>query len=327
MPFSFKRNLIILVPALLSLLTGCAVTSMEYEPVKAGAPADLAAMVSSLESTPKGPIRFRKIVAADWAVARDGLINFEHLEALKAGLEEGLEPIQIYFYAIEHPQHGLFLVDTGMAAIFAEESDNWPVSSLVKSAMNMDKLQVRVTTKNWLEQNGSPRGVFLTHMHLDHILGSRDIDKSVPFYIGPDESTYGAFMNMFVQGTTDDVLGTDRKLQELRFPTPGANPSVAAADDPQKGRMRILDFFGDGSFYAIHVPGHTAGSMAFIVRSTEGLQLIVGDTCHTAWGWKHNVPPGSFTMDQEGNAHSLDALQSLVQELPGLRIHLGHQSL
>ena len=51
----------------------------------------------------------------------------------------------------------------------------------------------------------------------------------------------------------------------------------------------VLDIFGDASVFAIHTPGHTAGSTAYLVRSTQGPILLVGDTSHTQWGWDHGV--------------------------------------
>ena len=37
-------------------------------------------------------------------------------------------------------------------------------------------LKVHVTAREWFAKNGpAPAGVFITHMHLDHVLGSGDI--------------------------------------------------------------------------------------------------------------------------------------------------------
>ncbi len=89
----------------------------------------------------------------------------------------------------------------------------------------------------------------------------------------------------------------------------------------------VVDIFGDGSFYGIHVPGHTRGSMAFLVRTTEGPALITGDACHTAWGWSHSVEPGSFNTDGAMAEKSLQALERLAGNRPRLRVYVGHQQL
>jgi hypothetical protein len=64
-----------------------------------------------------------------------------------------------------------------------------------------------------------------------------------------------------------------------------------------------------------------------LVRTTRGPVLLVGDTCHTAWGWENGVEPGSFTSDHEENAKNLERLRRFVAAHPEIEVHLGHQSL
>lgn len=294
-------------------LGACATSSHPTRPAELGAPSSSGALRSAA-ATP-GPVRLTRVVAADWAVDRGGLINLDHPKAEAAGLEEGDEPIQIYLYALEHPTHGTYLVDTGVAAAFRAE-DTAPVSGMVASAMNFDALTVHVDTAAWLAANGPIEGVFLTHLHLDHLMGAPDLPDTVPLYTGPGEAAASGLLNMFVQGTTDDLLAGAGPLREWRF-TPDPDAAVAG----------VSDIFGDGFVFAIHVPGHTPGSTAYLVRTPDGPALIVGDACHTAWGWHHSVEPGSFNADGPGAAESLDRLQALATTLPGLRIFLGHQPL
>ncbi len=256
------------------------------------------------------------MVAADWIIDLEGMLNLEHPAAKAAGIENRKEPIQIKFYALHHPQRGTFLIDTGVARSIARRSDDMPIGALVRSAMNTDSLEVRVDTKSWLEQTKTKlSGVFLTHLHLDHILGLEDVPKDVPLYTGPGEADDSKFSNVFARGTTNDNLAGFGPLRELTVgqKTP-ENPGA-------------VDLFGDGSLYGIHVPGHTRGSMAFLVRTTEGPALITGDASHTAWGWQHSVEPGSFNTDGPTAARSLQALEALARHRPHVRVHVGHQHL
>lgn len=293
-------------------LTGCAVTShaTETAPFEHGIAGDDMVQVAA---TP-GPVTVTRIVAADWAVDRAGLINLDHPEAEAAGLEDGDEPIEIVFYAIEHPTAGRFLVDSGVSIEFADP-ETAPVSGLVASAMNMDALDIRIDMETWLGANGPIDGVFLTHLHLDHVMGLPAIPNDVPVYVGEGETEETTFLNLFVQGTTDDLVGAERPaLQELRFRR------------DRDGRVHgVLDLFGDGSVFALHVPGHTAGSTAFLVRTPTGPELIVGDASHTVWGWDHGVEPGQFSNDGPRSVESLAQLKALEDALPGLVVHLGHQ--
>jgi glyoxylase-like metal-dependent hydrolase (beta-lactamase superfamily II) len=89
----------------------------------------------------------------------------------------------------------------------------------------------------------------------------------------------------------------------------------------------VIDVFGDGSLWALLAPGHTPGSTAYLARTVNGPVLLTGDVCHTAWGWQHDVPPGSFTSDRAANVESLARLKKLVAEHPKIEVRLGHQRL
>lgn len=297
-----------------SMLTACAVTSQPAQLVEVGQPSRMDAIPPAL--TQAGTIQFQKVVAANWAVDRSGLINLEDPKARDAGLKNELEDIQIYFYVIDHPRFGRYLVDTGIESTMKDNPEKSPIGGFISRFLNMDKLVIHQTTRAWLNQNPGPiKGVFLTHMHVDHIMGVPDLDPSIPIFIGPDESTHKQFKNMFVRGVTDDFLEGPRTLSELNFPPRG--PSL----EPP-----VIDFFGDQSLFILSVPGHTEGSLAFVVNASSGPQLIVGDTCHTRWGWEQNVTPGDFTEDQRRNRLSLDFLKKFSQSVPKVQVHLGHQS-
>lgn len=49
------------------------------------------------------------------------------------------------------------------------------------------------------------------------------------------------------------------------------------------GSFRAHDFFNDGSFYLLDVPGHATGHMCGLVRTTPTTFILLGaDTCHIA---------------------------------------------
>ncbi len=73
------------------------------------------------------------------------------------------------------------------------------------------------------------------------------------------------------------------------------------------------------------MPGHTPGSIAYLVRSTKGTVLLTGDTSHTRWGWEHAVEPGDYTVDQAANLASLRRLKALAARHPGIDVRFGHQ--
>lgn len=306
----------VLLATIAALATAaCAASHHDTEPARLGTPVSSDAMLAVLAEP--GPIRLEKIVAADWAVPRSGLVNLAHPRARAAGLEDGEEPIQIYFYALHHPVRGTFLVDSGLERGLVEPERSERLGRLVRWAMDTDALRVHLPTADWVVANGGRLGgVFLTHLHLDHIMGLPDVPAGTPVYTGPGETGASHFLNVFSRGTTDRLLEGVGPLREWRF-----------APDPAGRFAGVLDVFGDGSVFALHVPGHTPGSTAFAVRTTEGPALLLGDATHTRWGWENGVEPGSFSLDGPQSADSLARLIDLASRVPGIRVHPGHQSL
>lgn len=256
-----------------------------------------------------GPIEFEKHRVANWAVPLSGLLNLDHPKALAAGLTDQDEPIQIFAYTLQHPEYGTYLIDSGVSERFVDAKNNPDISFLVKKAMNISAIDVLLTTKQLVAKYPSIQGVLLTHIHLDHIMGFTDIDENIPTFIGPGDTVVSSLQNLVTRGSTDRLLGNVKILQEWQFDERG-----------------VVDVFGDGSLWAISSPGHTPGTTAYLVRSTMGAQLIVGDVTHTRWGWDNAVGPGSYSIDGDTGSVSLQKLKSLVANKPNIKVHPGHQN-
>jgi glyoxylase-like metal-dependent hydrolase (beta-lactamase superfamily II) len=298
----------------LSVLGGCRPTSHVADASTMGVVRPSSAMEAVLDQP--GPVAVETVVGADWQIDRSGLINLDHPAAVAAHLKDGLEPIQIYFHALRHPTAGLYLVDSGVEQAFAKDPDHALIHGMVGSFMHIDTLKVRTDTRTWLAQQPAPAaGVFLTHLHADHVSGLRDIPNGTPVYTGPGEVNDRSLTNLFVAPIVDAALEGKGSVREWRF-----------GPDPDGVFAGVLDVFSDGSVWAILVPGHTPGSTAYLVRTPTGPVLLVGDASHTVWGWEHAVEPGAFSSDQPESAVSLSRLRSLVMRHPKIDVRLGHQS-
>jgi N-acyl homoserine lactone hydrolase len=291
---------------------GCTASSHATRPAAIGVPISGAAMEALIDRP--GPVELETVVGADWAVSRAGLINLDAPAAKAAHLTDGDEPIQIFVHVIRHPTRGTFLVDTGVTRQLVEDPSEAGVSWVVKKAMHLEKLKVRTDTATLLKREPPLAGVLLTHLHLDHVSGMRDVPHGTPIYAGPGETTDRSFINLLVRGTIDNMLAGQDPVNAWRF---GSDPSGHFAG--------VLDLFGDGTVFAILVPGHTVGSVAYLVRTPKGPVLLTGDTSHTRWGWDHGVEPGSFSSDRAQNAVSLANLRALVARHPSIDVRFGHQ--
>lgn len=288
-------------------------TTHRTTPARIGAPVGSAAMEALLERP--GPIEF-KTVAADWEANLSGLLNLKDPKAVQAGLKERKEPIKIYAHVVRHPSRGFFLVDTGVSRKFVDDPAGEGVGWVLRKFQGIEKMHARQSTAEIIAAEGAPlKGVFLTHLHLDHVSGIPDIPKDVPFYTGADEAEASLFLNLFAQGTNDNLLDGRPPLQELGF-----------TKDPDGRFEGVNDVFGDGSFFAILTPGHTTGHASYLARTTTGPVLMTGDVCHTRWGWDNDVEPGSFLADRQRSRESLLALKQLSARHPGMTVKLGHQA-
>ena len=81
---------------------------------------------------------------------------------------------------------------------------------LVAKLAKMDTVHVHIDLKTWLAAQPQPlAGVFLTHLHLDHIMGMPDVPHGTPVVSGPGETrSHGGFLNLF---TTRPI--TDRAFE------------------------------------------------------------------------------------------------------------------
>jgi N-acyl homoserine lactone hydrolase len=293
--------------------SGWSQTTHQTVPAGLGKPFSSSAMEALIEKP--GPIEVRTVASSDWKADLSGLINLKDPKAVQAGLEDHEEPIQIYTHLLRHPTQGFFMIDTGVSKQFAGDPKSVGVPWVLRNFAKMDKLQVREDALSAIKSEGVPlKGVFMTHLHFDHISGMPDVPKDVPFYTGPGEAEEKKFENGVVQGMENRFFDGRPAIQELQF-----------TKDPDGKLEGVIDVFGDGSLFAILTPGHTAGHVSYLARTPTGPVLFTGDACHTRWGWEHGVEPGSFTFDRESERKSLLQLKALSERHPKMIVRLGHQ--
>lgn len=163
-----------------------------------------------------GPIEV-KTIAADWVANLSGLLNLNDPKAVQAGLKNRKEPIKICAHVIRHPTKGFFLVDTGVSQRFVNEPASVGVRWTLRDYAMIDQMKPHQSTLEIVEADPVPlAGVFMTHLHMDHVSGLPDISKETPIYVGPHETRSTLLLNMFSQGTTDNLLDGRPPLREFK---------------------------------------------------------------------------------------------------------------
>ncbi|KAJ7910629.1 beta-lactamase-like protein [Mycena leptocephala] len=112
--------------------------------------------------------------------------------------------------------------------------------------------------------------VIWSHTHVDHTGDMSKFPSSTDLMFGKDTVTETHASNPRSTLLASDLAG--RKLVPLDFD---------AKTPPVIGGFKALDFFGDGSFYILDVPGHQSGHVCALARVTPTSFVFLGaDTCH-----------------------------------------------
>ena len=223
-------------------------------------------------------------------------------------------PLLVYAHLIRHPRRGDFLVDSGLDESFAR-SDSGNIKRMGRLWMALAGITFSQKAKTDLLsllkiEKANPRAVYLTHLHLDHTTGLPALPADIKIYIGPGEAQDP--FNQVDSGHLDRF----ETLHELDF-----------ADAVMLAPLgRALDVFGDGSFWAIHTPGHTDGHLSYLVNGESGAVLLVGDALHMQWGFNNAVGPAGGTAKRNAQAQiTAERILKFSKMYPEVTIFFGHQ--
>ncbi|KQS56533.1 MBL fold metallo-hydrolase [Brevundimonas sp. Leaf363] len=297
------------MPALLAAtLSACAspMTHHALTPADLGVPAAPGALEASL--TQPGVITLTRIAFAEWTAGRGAFIDRE--DPRTAATPKGQETATIYAYVIDHPTRGRFLIDSGVSADLESR-----LNPVMRRGVHDLSVRVERTTAQVFADQTPPRAVFLTHLHFDHIGGLIDLNPTTPVYVGQGDARDASRINTLLGSPADAILRGHGPLREWRF-----------QPDPSGAFNGVLDIFGDGSVWALHVPGHSPGSTAYLVNAVDGPKLVTGDATSTRLNWQGLPQPLSAAARTQADA-SADRLRRFAAAHPTIEVFLGHQSL
>ncbi len=289
-------------------LPGCATPTTRHPTVPAdlGAQAATSDMEASLART--GIVTFQRIAFARWTGGRGAFIdrNDPRTSAVPKGNEEAV----IYAYALDHPLFGRVLIDSGVSTDLDSR-----LNAIMRRGVHDLGVRTERTTEQWLAGQVAPRAVFVTHLHFDHIGGLIDLPVTTPVYVGRGEAQERSRINLLLGSPADAILRGYGPLREWAF-----------QPDPDGAFEGVLNVFGDGSVWAIHVPGHSAGSTAYLINAVDGAKLVVGDAVSTRLGWEAGMPQPVPAAARQAAERSSDRLRRFAAAHPAVEVFLGHQS-
>jgi len=193
-------------------------------------------------------------------------------------------------YGISHAiDSGVYLVDCGVTLALVDAGGGGDVDRLVR---NIEAEGIDPSCVSHL---------LLTHCHSDHAGGAFGLRERLGCRVCIEEGEA-----RIVESGSDDDLGLDAAREGGFYPQ-----DYRFTHCPVDFRLRNGDTIscGDREFKAIHVPGHSKGSMCFLVDLDEGRALFSGDVVFPGGRIFINNLPSSDLSDYRRTIGRLAALE------------------
>ncbi|KAJ7758328.1 beta-lactamase-like protein [Mycena metata] len=201
-----------------------------------------------------------------------------------------------FSFLVEHKQRR-FMFDLGM-----RNDTNFVPLIEAAFAAGLFQFEAPKDITGLLEDGGIPlssiEAVIWSHAHFDHIGDMSKWPNTTGLIIGAETntSTFPEFPASTLRASDfagHNITKIDFSTAKLTF-----------------GGMKVIDFFGDGSFYLLNAPGHLGGHMAGLARVTPTSFLILaGDSFHHAGVAR---PTAAFQKNFPCPAHLLEEAKSAV---------------
>ena len=244
----------------------------------------------------------------------DACLNLDPRSSKQSECNHVPRDLAVLVHWVHHPRFGDFLIDAGFDDSFAKH----PPYGNYTEAMALFNWVNRVTNRQGpgedlasqlVRLNVHPKAVLFTHFHPDHTGGVPALGPKTEFIFGKFEPSFLARA-----AVANHFLGKSR-FSSFDF-------STAPTMDPLGAS---IDVFGDGSLWAISVPGHTDDDVAYLVNGSTPV-LLTGDASHFAWAFKAGVGPRGW--NQKGTVRgykSLTSLREFAKTYPSVKIVYGHE--
>ena len=242
-----------------------------------------------------------------------------------------LRPMQFpaMFALIEHPGRGPILFDTGYSQAFLDATRRFPA--------RLHRVVTPVTLRpedhaahQLLALGIRPEDVELiiaSHFHGDHVAGLADFPRAKILYCDAAWRAVGHLRGLHAlrRGFLPELIPADfaqraESIDDQRF-----GPLPAEFAPFRSG----VDLLGDGSLWAVLLPGHAAGQLGLFVRDRRGETVFLcADACWTSQSYRTERMPLAVARllfdDWHAYRGTLADLATFHHERPGVAIVPSH---
>lgn len=249
-------------------------------------------------------------------VHMDACLNLDPDSPRQSDCDHAPRDLAVLVHCVHHPNLGDFLIDAGFDHSFAKHPPYGNYTGAMRLFNWVNGVRNRQDpgadlASQLARRNVHPKAVFFTHLHPDHTAGVPALGPETEFIFGKAEAGFLARA-----GVANHFSGKS-KFSSIDF--------SAALEMPPLGRS--VDLFGDGSFWAISVPGHTDDSIAYLINGSTPV-LLTGDASHFAWAFQSGVAPRGWNKAGTARGYvSLEQLRAFARAYPSVKLIYGHEAL
>jgi len=255
------------------------------------------------------PVKVESFKTGTVTLNMRGTINPKHPNA--GNVEDEDVDVPIMAHLVHHDDLGDYLLDTGLDASYCNDPRG-NVKGILSWIFTDEYQQEKDENIAYhLNKRGTKlKGVFLSHLHSDHMAGIRELPHDIPYVIGKGEKCLES--KPFHYGGYFSGL---ESLHEIDFSTVEPMPPLGPA----------ADLLGDGSLWAIYTPGHTRGHMSFLVNGLDGPVLFTIDACFIRENLERGVASSGYTWNVEMAQETMENILEFLKEYPEVRVVCGHE--